>query len=881
MAAIRHSLQQELFRPNDEALYSVVNVAKIGGGKKKKTSFLCATVTKEKPFQVNIYKVQKSDKEVFKKKQTWPLSDLKVVDGKQELEEIPEFDLHFEKCYKWTASRVADKEDFIETLFSLSERYLAGKKPAFVNVSPKLFEGDVAGRARSGTNRSQKSHHATDSLSEGQGDDYQELTPREENDLEKMLSHFEHALGNLEEFTGQLSKELQQLEYLNITALMGSEKQAQSLASLIDRGLDELDLLDERLSRYDEMLLRVSEQMGQMEFRDNRMEVERINNRKILGEVRYIVGKLDISKRHVMSLREGDLYNPAGISDIVSAAKILLEASQTNFNPGITELKSVREQLAYINQLKTEFAARFYQHLDKYISQYSMSDRLSSRTVGAELTLSPHDSVHDDFARYEELMGWLKELDRDKFNQMKKHYEESFGRMYEREIREFIEAAKVKASKGKGLRGGLYAAQSQEGLISKGKSKQLGGLVRSPSKESINSMGSLGSESSFFSGGHNKFAEAFDSILSELEPYIMVEQEFCVKFFHLRFSVQDSESSSSALDVKDGGTMSRSRPSKIADEVKETMTNIFGYLDAEVLNFIQHGEKLDPHNTMYMIVRINNQAAHLMTSQSTGGPPSFLGTMFASWLISTKRLFDKYVTGLCRNVEDTKIHKKHKCGTFTFVTKFEEFSNIAEVIFKGSDRRGDIDKAYSKLIQVMFDNIERISFEHEKIPPEIIMFENYHRLHAIISGLRNQALEKEKKEAKQRSTDAMAQYVSKRVGLPVEKISNFFEGVENCIASGVRMEDVGYQIAYNRQELKNILKEYPAKEIKKGLENLYKKLEKYFSTDNFVQVIWRSLQLEFVQQYERYQDLINKCYPGSNIKMPVEVDEILDMFSNI
>ena len=35
-----------------------------------------------------------------------------------------------------------------------------------------------------------------------------------------------------------------------------------------------------------------------------------------------------------MSLREGDLYNPAGISDIVVAAKILLEASQTNFNPG-------------------------------------------------------------------------------------------------------------------------------------------------------------------------------------------------------------------------------------------------------------------------------------------------------------------------------------------------------------------------------------------------------------------------------------------------------------------------------------------------------------------------------------------------------------------
>ncbi len=42
MAAIRHTLQQDLFRPNDEALYSVVSVAKVGVGKKKKANFLCA-----------------------------------------------------------------------------------------------------------------------------------------------------------------------------------------------------------------------------------------------------------------------------------------------------------------------------------------------------------------------------------------------------------------------------------------------------------------------------------------------------------------------------------------------------------------------------------------------------------------------------------------------------------------------------------------------------------------------------------------------------------------------------------------------------------------------------------------------------------------------
>lgn len=41
--------------------------------------------------------------------------------------------------------------------------------------------------------------------------------------------------------------------------------------------------------------------------------------------------------------------------------------------------------------------------------------------------------------------------------------------------------------------------------------------------------------------------------------------------------------------------------------------------------------------------RIQNQASHLVTSHTTGAPPTFLGTLFGGWLIYTKRSFDKYV----------------------------------------------------------------------------------------------------------------------------------------------------------------------------------------------------------------------------------------------
>lgn len=44
------------------------------------------------------------------------------------------------------------------------------------------------------------------------GEDYQELTQREEKDLEYMISQTENAISNIEAFTEQLSKDLSVLD---------------------------------------------------------------------------------------------------------------------------------------------------------------------------------------------------------------------------------------------------------------------------------------------------------------------------------------------------------------------------------------------------------------------------------------------------------------------------------------------------------------------------------------------------------------------------------------------------------------------------------------------------------------------------------------------
>lgn len=309
------------------------------------------------------------------------------------------------------------------------------------------------------------------------------------------------------------------------------------------------------------------------------------------------------------------------------------------------------------------------------------------------------------------------------------------------------------------------------------------------------------------------------------------------------------------------------------------MQGLFSILETELQSYIHFADRLDNFNTMYMLVKIGH---FVITTQLSGSPVSYLSQQLGNCLISVKRLFDKFISSLKKQIEDMKIQKTKKCGILPFVTKFEEFAVISESVFKNSDRRTDLDKAYHHLIRVVFVNVERMAEEHQKTPRAVVMMENYHHLFRVLSRLKIICLENEKREAKKKYLDSQKMYVSEMLGRPMEKLNIFFEGVQDCIAAGVKEDEVGYQLAFSKQELRKCIKEYPAKELKKGLEQLYKKVEKHLcEEENLLQVVWHSMQDEFIQQYKHFDDLIQRCYPGSMINIEVSINDILSYFSNI
>ncbi|KAG9479792.1 hypothetical protein GDO78_011697 [Eleutherodactylus coqui] len=762
MTAIKHALQRDIFTPNDERLLSIVNVCK--AGKKKKNCFLCATVTTEWPAHVRVVKVKKSDKGDFYKTQTaWLLKDLSMVDAKDALKESPDFDLHFDKVYKWVASSPAEKNAFISCIWKLNQRYLR-KKIDFANVSSQLLEESVP----SGENQSVAG-------GEEEAAEYQELNTREKQDIEFMMEGCEYAISNAEAFAEKLSRELQVLDGANIQSIMASEKQVNILMKLLDEALKEVDQIEGKLSSYEEMLQSVKEQMDHISESNYLIELSKANSETLLGEIEFLVNHMDLSKGHIKALQEADLSSSRGIEACTNAAEALLQCMNVTLQPGHSMLQAVKQQQQMFRDLREQFARRLASHLNNVFVQQG-HDQTS--TLSVEMTLPNHHPFHRDLLRYAKLMEWLKTTEYTRYEGLTKNYIDYIVRLYDREIRDFFDVAKNKMT-------GVAKEGKKFGLH--GSSGKLTGSTSSLNKLSVQSSGSRRSQSSSLLDMGNmsasdldvadrtKFDKIFEQVLSELEPLCLAEQDFISKFFSLSQHQSMPRTPMGEGDDADGGGLSRTQNTSITtssekEMIRQMMTHIFRFVEPELNNLIALGDKIDSFNSLYMLVKMSH---HVWTAENVDSA-SFLSTTLGNVLVTVKRNFDKCITNQIKQMEDVKISKKSKVGILPFVSGFEEFAELAESIFRSAERRGDLDKAYTKLIRAVFINVEKVANESQKTPRDVVMMENFHHIFATLSRLKISCLETEKREAKQKYNDHLQSYVIYSLGHPLEKLNVMF-----------------------------------------------------------------------------------------------------------
>uniref|UniRef100_A0A0V0G9U3 Putative exocyst protein sec3 n=1 Tax=Triatoma dimidiata TaxID=72491 RepID=A0A0V0G9U3_TRIDM len=877
MAAIRHSLQHEVFQPCDERLLTFVHVTK--ALKKKKSSFLCIAITKESPYTVTIYQVKKTEKNQFKKKRNWPLNTLKIVDGKVASTDSNDFDLHFDKVYKWSATNPQERKTFIIVLWKQCVYYQ--EKPEFKNIPPEWITGDTVVPVESNVPNNEP-------VEVGEVEDFQALAEKEELDLVQLMEECGYAVSNAEAFMENLAKDLSILDGENVQSVLASEKRVSSLMDHLDVAIAEVERVESQLNAYDDILCHVRNTMEKMEEKNKLIEIANKNNQKLLSELEKVIVELELDSKHQAALTDADLTTPQGLRTAIEAGQALQAVMNAEIQPALVQLAAVQEQKKRFDKWKTKFSQIISRHLNNLFIHLGNDLGELTGTLSGELCLPKHSSLHKELQNYTQLMHWMKAMDRKAYNALTKVYVTALGKLYERDIRYFLEEAKQLIS---GHSGSVVNTSREDISIGGGSTGKIKGSISGSSASGSTSPSALlGIERDFWPDTDPqeriRYHKVFDRVLAQLGPVCLEEQRFAVSFFQLDILSPTTKNTQTTLDAGISNENFKSEETvtipthkierQMNEEVRKMMGEIFGCIEPELTNFTSHFEKIDSMYCMYSLVCLSH---HVLSAQDAG---SFLSKSFGPVLVQVKRSYDRFMQTQLQSILDCRGNRKSKCGILPFVANFEVFAKTAESIFKESDRRADLDKWYVKLIGAMFEAIPTIAMDHPKTPPEVIKMENFHHLFALLSQLKITVLDTQRKEAKQKYNEALRAYVTRYFGRPLEKLNLFFEGVQTKVGQGVEKSEISYQMAFSKQELRKVIKEYPGKEVKRGLDHLYKKVEKHLcEEENLLQVVWRAMQEEFIQQYKYIADLVEKCYPGANVTLEFSIDDVLQYFSEI
>ena len=290
-------------------------------------------------------------------------------------------------------------------------------------------------------------------------------------------------------------------------------------------------------------------------------------------------------------------------------------------------------------------------------------------------------------------------------------------------------------------------------------------------------------------------------------------------------------------------------------------------------------ENRDSQNGLYWL-RLLTRLSHHSSAQTISN--MFLLQIYGEVKIIVKRNFDKFMDQQLDKIRNFKPPKQAKCGVLSIVKDFEQFANAVETLFEDTaSRRSELDKRYPELVTELFRVIDTI--EHSRTPTEMIRLENYKYLHDLLCSIKVPCLKVKRGEAKLQYEAALNAYVSRYFGRPLEKVNIFFDGVQAKIAQGVKEEEVSFQLAFSKQELRRVLQMVTLKEVRKGLEEMYRRIEKhaYEPKSNLIEVIWHGMQTEFLSQYKAIQSMIERCYPSTNLSLTFTIDDVLQVFSDI
>lgn len=701
-------------------------------------------------------------------------------------------------------------------------------------------ESEVDNENSHQSNGSNSEKMAALDLDLNQSDDfYQALTSREEADLEKLLDleESENTIKNAEAFTEKLSKELSSMDSSNIHDIMASEAKVSSLMDNVQSSIDEITRIINKISNYESLLKNVKDIVQKVEKKEAIVQIFNDNNQRLLNELGQLFDRLYLTPEDERILQHFDLFSTRDVTQVCDAALKLQNALQFDVSPASNSIRGVNDQKASLKDIAYRFSVSLVDQLSKMITKMASEYRTRSITMqDAEWVIGEHTSLHNQLLKYAPLIKWLYSVNLNDYLLLVDRYVHEFGAIYEKEFASFFESVRHKTTLAKtGTLQSNSSSDSKRRTLNindiKGGDMRRGSFTLSNTNTDTTDTTSTRSSEISVSDWEN-FDSYVEFLLKTINPICMAEQNFCIKFFDLDNQLDFLPATGTGKQVgelesnKSINLSENSNQVKKNDQIRSILSGLLGSLEEEFLNFVNYYDRTDGIYSVYFLVRLSNS---VLSGKDAG---SFLSKAYGNIVINVKRNFDRNLIDMQNKIEEAKDPKGTKIGVLSFIRRFETFARQTEYLMKfSSERRSDIDRWYVVLIEQIFASVERIATEHQKnykTPSQIIELENFHYLQDVLSSLKISALDSYKKQAKTFYNRALEEYVKIYYNRPLEKLYNFAQTIEfKRKELGFKTELIAFQFQFHSQELRKLIKDSSLKDIRKGLEEMYKRVEKH------------------------------------------------------
>ncbi|KAG9138597.1 hypothetical protein Leryth_012935 [Lithospermum erythrorhizon] len=301
-------------------------------------------------------------------------------------------------------------------------------KPTFTQQSANLLDGPVSATVAEGDMKVTVEREL--------------VSQAEEEDMEALLGTYVMGIGEAEAFSERLKRELQALEAANVHAMLENEPLIDEVLQGLELAASCADDMEEWLGIFNVKLRHMREDIESIETRNNKLEMQSINNQSLVEELDRLLEKLRIPSEYAASLSGGS-FDEAHMLQNVEACEWLTNALRgleaPNLDSSYANMRAVREKRAELDKLKTTFVRRASEFLRNYFSSlvdFMLSDK-SYFSQRGQLKRPDHADLRYKCRTYARLLQHLKSLEKSCLGSLRKAYCSSLNLLLRREAREF------------------------------------------------------------------------------------------------------------------------------------------------------------------------------------------------------------------------------------------------------------------------------------------------------------------------------------------------------------------------------------------------------------------------------------------------------------